>query len=97
MEEKTQIAAVFIVTLIIGIIAVFGPGNLEGEWNVSDVRRGVTVLRTEGGQVHRLNVALTNLTDRLYAECFERARKKGTPPPRAPEEIERRARAYGER
>ncbi|WP_421907961.1 DUF2207 domain-containing protein [Methanolacinia petrolearia] len=26
MEEKTPIAAVFIVTLIIGIIAIFGPG-----------------------------------------------------------------------
>lgn len=43
-------------------------GDVLPAFTVQNLRAGVTVLRTEGGQVHRLNVALTNLTDRLYAE-----------------------------
>lgn len=43
-------------------------GDVLPAFTVQDLRAGVTVLRTEGGQVHRLNVAVTNLTNQLYAE-----------------------------
>ena len=43
-------------------------GALIPSFTVMNLRGGVTVFRTEGGQTHRLAVALTNLTDELYAE-----------------------------
>ncbi len=43
-------------------------GDVLPAFTVQDLRAGVTVLRTEGGQVHRLNVGITNLTNQLYAE-----------------------------
>jgi outer membrane receptor protein involved in Fe transport len=43
-------------------------GDLIPSFTVMNLRGGVTVLRTEGGQTHRLGVAVTNLTNRLYAE-----------------------------
>lgn len=43
-------------------------GEVLPSFTVQDLRAGVTVLRTDGGQVHRLNVAVTNLTNQLYAE-----------------------------
>jgi outer membrane receptor protein involved in Fe transport len=43
-------------------------GDVLPAFTVQDLRAGVTVLRTEGGQVHRLNVGVTNLTNQLYAE-----------------------------
>lgn len=43
-------------------------GDVLPSFTVQDLRAGVTVFRTEGGQVHRLNLALTNLTNVLYAE-----------------------------
>ena len=43
-------------------------GEVLPAFTVQDLRGGVTVLRTEGGQVHRLSVAVTNLTNALYAE-----------------------------
>lgn len=47
-------------------------GNPLGEvipsFTVMNLRGGVTVLRTSGGQAHKLGVAVTNLTNRLYAE-----------------------------
>lgn len=43
-------------------------GDILPSFTVQDLRAGVTVFRTEAGQVHRLNVALTNLTNQLYAE-----------------------------
>jgi hypothetical protein len=36
MKEKTQIAVVFIATLIIGIIAVFGPGLIGSDIGFAD-------------------------------------------------------------
>ncbi|MDP2958284.1 MAG: TonB-dependent receptor [Longimicrobiales bacterium] len=43
-------------------------GELIPSFTVMNLRGGVTVFRTEGGQTHRLAVALTNLTNGLYAE-----------------------------
>ena len=43
-------------------------GDILPAFTVQDLRGGVTVFRTDGGQVHRLTVALTNLTNELYAE-----------------------------
>jgi outer membrane receptor protein involved in Fe transport len=43
-------------------------GDILPAFTVQDLRGGVTLFRTDGGQVHRLNVAVTNLTDVLYAE-----------------------------
>ncbi len=43
-------------------------GDILPAFTVQDLRAGVTVFRTAGGQVHRLSVALTNLTNQLYAE-----------------------------
>jgi outer membrane receptor protein involved in Fe transport len=43
-------------------------GDVLPAFTVQDLRAGVTVLRTDGGQVHRLNVGVTNLTNALYAE-----------------------------
>ena len=37
-------------------------------FTVFDLRTGVVVLRDVFGMEHRLNVALTNLTNTLYAE-----------------------------
>jgi hypothetical protein len=42
-------------------------GHVLPGFTVQNLRGGVTVLRTEG-MTHRLNVALTNLTNELYAE-----------------------------
>ena len=50
----------------------FAPGNPVGEtmpaFTVFDLRSGVVVLRDAFGMEHRLNVALTNVTNTLYAE-----------------------------
>jgi outer membrane receptor protein involved in Fe transport len=43
-------------------------GDVIPSFTVMNLRGGVTVIRTEGGHTHRLGVALTNLTNRLYAE-----------------------------
>jgi outer membrane receptor protein involved in Fe transport len=47
-------------------------GHLLGDalpaFTVMDVRAGVTVLRTDGGMVHRLSATVSNVTDALYAE-----------------------------
>lgn len=43
-------------------------GDIIPAFTVMNLRGGVTVIRTEGGQTHRLGVSLTNLTNRLYAE-----------------------------
>ncbi|MEQ9399517.1 MAG: TonB-dependent receptor [Longimicrobiales bacterium] len=43
-------------------------GDILPAFTVQNLRGGVTVFRTDGGQVHRLTVAVTNLTNELYAE-----------------------------
>lgn len=43
-------------------------GDVLPSFTVHDVRGGVTVVRTDAGQEGRLTVALTNLTNQLYAE-----------------------------
>ncbi len=43
-------------------------GDVLPAFSVQDIRAGVTVFRTDGGQVHRVVVGLTNLTNELYAE-----------------------------
>jgi len=43
-------------------------GDVIPSFTVMNLRGGVTVIRTEGGHMHRLGVALTNLTNQLYAE-----------------------------
>jgi hemoglobin/transferrin/lactoferrin receptor protein len=43
-------------------------GTIIPSFTVMNLRGGVTVIRTAGGQTHRLGVAVTNLTNRLYAE-----------------------------
>ena len=35
-----------------------------------------------------------DVADRYYAECLEKAKMKGTPPPKVTEEIQRRAEEY---
>ena len=43
-------------------------GEVLPSFTVQNLRAGVTLFRTDGGQTHRLDVALTNLTNELYAE-----------------------------
>lgn len=43
-------------------------GEVLPSFTVQSLRAGITVFRTEAGQTHRLQVALTNLTNALYAE-----------------------------
>lgn len=43
-------------------------GEIIPSFTVQNLRGGVTVLRTSGGQAHKLGVAVTNLTNQLYAE-----------------------------
>jgi hemoglobin/transferrin/lactoferrin receptor protein len=43
-------------------------GDVLPAFTVQNLRAGVTVFRTESGVANRLTVAVTNLTDQLYAE-----------------------------
>lgn len=43
-------------------------GAIIPSFTVMNLRGGVTLFRTDGGQEHRLGIALTNLTNELYAE-----------------------------
>jgi outer membrane receptor protein involved in Fe transport len=43
-------------------------GDVIPSFTVLNLRSGVTLLRTDGGQTHRLEAALTNVTNELYAE-----------------------------
>lgn len=43
-------------------------GDKMPAFTVVNLRGGVTVFRSEAGMEHRLNIALTNLTNELYAE-----------------------------
>jgi hemoglobin/transferrin/lactoferrin receptor protein len=43
-------------------------GDLLPSFTVLNLRGGVTIFRTDGGQEHRLEAALTNVTNQLYAE-----------------------------
>ncbi len=43
-------------------------GEVLPSFTVQTLRAGVTVFRTDSGQTHRLQVAVTNLTNELYAE-----------------------------
>ena len=43
-------------------------GELLPSFTLLNFRSGVTLWRAESGMTHRLNVAVTNLTNELYAE-----------------------------
>jgi outer membrane receptor protein involved in Fe transport len=43
-------------------------GDKMPAFTIVNLRGGVTVFRSESGMEHRLNLAVTNLTNRLYAE-----------------------------
>ena len=43
-------------------------GDVLPSFTAMDLRTGVTVWQSDSGMTHRLNVALTNITNALYAE-----------------------------